>query len=814
MSAHRTDRREFMKRSAMAAACLALQSSDAGPAFAQSPEVDASGVRWDKAPCRFCGTGCHVQVGVQNGRVVAIAGDRNADVNKGLLCVKGYHVGLALYGEDRLTRPLLRDGSRYVPISWEKAVDVVARRILKNPAGFAFYGSGQWTIPEGYAAQKLMKGGLSNNHIDPNARLCMASAVTGFLATYGVDEPAGCYDDLDACDVLINWGNNPAEMHPVLFSRVVDRRSRGEAVRVIDISTRRTRTSEQADDYLEMKPHGDVAIALGICRLLIEKGTYDKAFVEKHCSFRAQGDPPSLLGVPIDLEEYRRRIAAYTPERVAQLSGVPAGKLRMLADLFGKRDLKITSLWCMGMNQHTMGTAVNSLVHAVHLLSGHFGTPGNAPTSLTGQPSACGTVREVGTLSHALPGGRVVANDEHRAQTEGYWNLPPGRISAKPGYHTVEMWKRFCTAKAEDGDIDTIWVQVTNPGQTLPNLNALFERKAQLDDKFLVVSDVYPTATTRLADLILPSALWVEKNGMYGNSERRTQQWFKQVDPPGQARDDCWQTIAVAHRLMELGHPGMKDKDGRFLFAVKDGTGRDVPVWEWSRYYDVNVDRALFEEYRQFTRLKHKDLAPYDEYVRARGLRWPVVETPSGAWRETQFRFSGFDDPYVAEGRDYQFYHSTTGDDRAQVWFHEYQPPPEVPDEVYPMWLGTGRVLEHWHSGTMTRRIPQLTRAMPAAYVEIHPADAAEQDIANGTMVTIESRRGSATLPAWLDGRGRPPRGTVFVPFFDETRLINRVTLEAYDPFSKQPDYKKCAVRIRRADAATGADADAVESAG
>ena len=257
-------------------------------------------------------------------------------------------------------------------------------------------------------------------------------------------------------------------------------------------------------------------------------------------------------------------------------------------------------------------------------------------------------------------------------------------------------------------------------------------------------------------------------------------------------------TIAVAHRLMELGHPGMQDRDGKFLFHVESEEGAEVPIWEWDHYYDENVDKSLFEEYRGFTTMKHKNLAPYDEYVKARGLRWPVVEQPDGSWRETKFRFSGFDDPFVAEGEEFDFYHSTSGDGRAQVWFHEYQPPPEVPDEEFPLWLCTGRVLEHWHTGTMTRRVPQLSRAMPSAYVEMHSEDAEELSIRQGDTVVIESRRGEMTLPVWINGRGQPPRGTVFVPFFDETKLINNCTLEAHDPFSKQPDYKKCAVRIRK----------------
>lgn len=796
-----TDRRTFLQMSAMAAATAAA----AGPSDLRASAVDdelrarmGRGVRWNKAPCRFCGTGCHVQVGVEGDKVVAIAGDKLADVNKGLLCVKGYHVGLALYGEDRLTRPLLRKDGELVPISWDEAIDVIADRVELDPAGFAIYGSGQWTIPEGYAAQKFMKGGLSNNHIDPNARLCMASAVTGFIATYGVDEPAGCYQDLDECDVLIMWGNNPAEMHPVLFSRVIDRRSRGEEVTLIDIGTRRTRTTAHCQHYLEFEPNSDLAIANGVAHLLLKNGTWDRDFVEKHCAFRKDSEPRQLVGDAMTFEEYRAALEPYTPELVEQLSGVPAKDIRMLADLFGNPDLRITSLWCMGMNQHTEGTAINTLVHGLHLLSGHFGRPGDAPTSLTGQPSACGTAREVGTLAHALPGGRVVANDKHRAQSEEYWNVPPGRVNASPGYHTVKMWKKWSTPKDEGGDVHTIWVQVTNPGQTMPNRSKLIEPGVADPDKFLIVSDVYPTATTEVADLVLPSAMWVEKNGLFGNSERRTQQWFKMVNPPGEARDDCWQTIAVARRLFDRGLPGMRDKEGRFLFHVEDEAGREVPVWQWSRYYDVNVDKALFEEYRKFTRLKHKDLAPYDEYVKARGLRWPVAEVEPGVWRETKFRFAGFDDPYVPEGEDFDFYHSTTGDGRAQIWFRKHADPPEVPDAEYPLWLCTGRVLEHWHSGTMTRRVPQLRRAMPQAYVELSRADATRLGIDNGEVVRLVTRRGSLELPVWIDGRGAPPQGSVFVPFFDERLLINFLTLDAHDPFSKQPDFKKCAVRVEK----------------
>ena len=793
------DRRHFLRMMALATATSIAQAragmAQAAPVRGQP---DARGVVWDKAPCRFCGTGCHVQVGVRDGRVVAVAGDRAADVNRGLLCVKGYHVGMILYGRDRLTEPMLRENGRLTPITWDRALDLVARRIQADPGKFAIYGSGQWTIPEGYAAQKLMKAGLGNNHIDANARLCMASAVTGYLSCYGVDEPAGCYDDLDHCDVCIFWGNNAAEMHPVLFSRLVDRRARGQRIELIDIATRRTRTTEHCQHYLEMRPHTDLAIANGIAHLLVKNNTYDRTFVEQHCAFKTDANPVTLHGRPINLDEYRRLLEPYTPQYVERISGVPAEKIEHLARLFADRNLRITSLWCMGMNQHSRGTAINRLVHGVHLLSGHFGKPGDAPTSLTGQPSACGTVREVGTLCHLLPGGRMITNEAHRRECERLWNVPENRIKAQIGHHTVQMFEKFCTPTSEGGDITTMFVQVTNPGQTLPDLTRLFQNKRNLQDKFLVVSEVYPTATTELADLVLPAALWVEKNGIFGNSERRTQQWFRMVQPPGQARDDCWMTIALARKLFDLGVPGMRDREGRFIFSFKDEQNREVPVWEWDRYYSINVDEQLYEDYRRFTHLEHKDVAPYAELVRSCGLRWPVVQQTDGSWKETRFRFVEGEDPNVARGRGIQFYHSPTRNDRAQIWFCPYEAPPEEPSEQYPFWLCTGRVLEHWHTGTMTMRVPFLRRAVSGAYVEMNPADATRLGIQEGETVEIVTRRGQLRLPVWLQGRGRPPRGSLFVPFFDETKLINLLTLNAVDPLSKEPDYKKCAASVRK----------------
>ncbi|MCF7730361.1 MAG: molybdopterin-dependent oxidoreductase [Akkermansiaceae bacterium] len=745
------------------------------------------GLTWQKAPCRFCGTGCGVMVGVKDGRVVAVQGDLENPVNKGLLCAKGYHAGVALYGKDRLTTPLIRRDGKLQPVSWEAAIDTIASEIHARPATFGFYGSGQWTVMEGFTAMKFMKGGLGNNHVDPNARLCMASAVVGMITTYGVDEPSGCYDDFDLADTVILWGNNPAEMHPVLWSRIIDRRAKGQQVEVIDMATRRTRSTEQSDHYIEFTPQGDLAIANGICHLLVKSGKYDKEWVAKHCNFRQGADAD---GEAMTFEEYAKWLETYTPEYVQQVAGVRPKQLQLLADRFADPDRKVVSLWCMGMNQHTRGTWINNLVYNVHFLSGKFGKPGSTAFSLTGQPSACGTCREVGTLGHALPGGRIVANPEHRQQCEELWNVPAGRINSKPGHHAVALFEAL-----QKGDMTGCWVQVTNPAQTMPNLNAM---TSKLRDRFLVVSDIYPTVTTDLATVVLPSAMWVEKNGVFGNSERRTQQWFKMVNPPGEARDDVWQVIAVAHKLFEMGHPGMKNKDGEFLFTFKDQDGKPLEIWKWEVFNAHNVDEMLYNEYRPFTMMKHKDVAPYQELVNSRGMRWPVVKNSDGIWQETPRRFVEGEDPYVKPGTAVDFYWGKLKDHKALIWARPYEPPPEVPDDKYPFWLCTGRVLEHWHSGTMTRRVPQLHRAMPKAYVELNPEDAAKMNISTGDPVKITSRRGTLTLPAWINGRSTPAKGAVFVPFFAEESLINLVTLEAFCPLSKQPDYKKCAVTITK----------------
>ncbi len=764
-------RRDFLKVCAGTAAVAAL-SGRTSTASAGPDPADA-GLTWNKAPCRFCGVGCSVEVGVKGGRAVAIRGDRRSPVNKGLLCAKGYHLPAVLYGADRLTKPQIRKDGKLVDATWDEALDLMASKLKeslakKGPNSVGFYGSGQWTIWDGYAAIKFMKGGLGSNNIDPNARLCMASAVTGFITSFGSDEPMGCYDDLDLADVFVLWGNNMAEMHPVLFGRVVNRKRSGNGVQLIELATRSTPTTPFCDKTLMFNPQTDLAIGNAICQQIIAKGKVNKAFVDKHTVFRSGTtnighglDNSGFKDKPkaIDLKAFTKFLRDYTPEKVEKISGVPAADIIALADAFADPNKKVVSLWCMGVNQHTRGTWMNNIIYNIHLLTGKISQPGNGPFSLTGQPSACGTAREVGTLAHALPGGRVVMKPAHRAFAEKIWGVKPGTIPAKPGFHAVRMFRAL-----ETGELNWLWVQVTNPMVTMPNLNR-FAKGPKRDDTFIVVSDVYPTETTKIADVVLPSSLWVERQGMYGNSERRGQHFAKMIDPPGQCRDDTRQIVDLANKV---GHGG--------LFPKSE---------------DPELERKLFEEYRKFT-LGKKDLAPWNVYVDTPGgVRWPYVKG-----RETRWRYIEGEDPYVPKGAGFSFYGKKKLGNKAIIWQRPYEAPAEVPDKDYPLWLCTGRILEHWHTGTMTQRVPQLHRAAPVAYVELHPDDARAAGVVDGETVRLVSRRGQIDLPARVGGRRVPAKGGVFVPFFDEGKLINDLTLDSYCPISKEPDYKKCAIRV------------------
>ncbi|EHZ2540712.1 periplasmic nitrate reductase subunit alpha [Vibrio parahaemolyticus] len=823
-------RRAFVKANAAASAAAVAGITLPASAANLIASSDQTKITWDKAPCRFCGTGCSVLVGTQNGKVVATQGDPEAPVNKGLNCIKGYFLSKIMYGQDRLTQPLLRmkDGKyhkdgEFTPVSWDVAFDTMAEKWKaslekKGPTSVGMFGSGQWTVMEGYAAAKMMKAGFRSNNIDPNARHCMASAVVGFMRAFGIDEPMGCYDDFENADAFVLWGSNMAEMHPVLWTRITDRRLSHPHVRVNVLSTYYHRSFELADHGYIFNPQSDLAIANFIANYIIENDAVNWDFVNKHTNFtqadtdigyglrdddplqKAAKNPNSGKLTSISFEEYKKSVAPYTVEKASEISGVEKEKLIELAKQYADPNTKVMSLWTMGMNQHTRGVWMNNLVYNIHLLTGKIATPGNSPFSLTGQPSACGTAREVGTFAHRLPADMVVANPKHRQIAEKIWKLPEGTIPPKPGFHAVLQDRML-----NDGVLNCYWVQCNNNMQAGPNINTERLPGYRNPENFIVVSDPYPTATAQAADLILPTAMWIEKEGAYGNAERRTQAWYQQVGTVGDAKSDLWQVMEFSKRFkMEEVWPEellakAPQYRGKTMYDMlfKNGQVDKFPLEEArelnddSHHFGFYVQKGLFEEYATFGRGHGHDLAPYDVYHTVRGLRWPVVDG-----KETQWRFKEGSDPYAKAGSGWDFYGNADG--KAKIISAPYEAPPEMPDSEFDLWLCTGRVLEHWHTGTMTRRVPELYKAVPDAVCYMHPEDAKARNVRRGEEVVIANKRGEVRVRVETRGRNRPPKGLVFVPFFDARILINKLILDATDPLSKQTDFKKCPVKITK----------------
>lgn len=824
-------RREFAKANAAAVAAATAGLPIPSSASSLITNTELTRLEWNKAPCRFCGVGCSVMVATQDDRIVATHGDIHSEVNRGLNCVKGYFLSKILYGEDRLRQPLLRKrngvydkNGDFEPVSWDEALDLMADKFKTairehGPDSVAMFGSGQWTIWEGYAASKLMKAGFRTNNIDPNARHCMASAVFGFMRSFGSDEPMGVYDDIEEADAFVLWGSNMAEMHPVLWTRVTNRRLSHAHTRVAVLSTFEHRSFDLADIPMVMSPNADVVILNYIANHIIQTDRVNRDFVDRHTNFvRAvddigyglRDDDPRQQAAAnagnandwssMSFDEFAEHVAPFTLERAARESGVSESRLEALAELYAEPDTKVMTFWTMGVNQHTRGVWVNNLIYNLHLLTGKIAEPGNSPFSLTGQPSACGTAREVGTFSHRLPADRVVMNPDHRRDAENIWKLPEGTVPEKVGFHAVEQSRRL-----KDGDIKVYWTQVCNNIQAGPNSMQETYPGWRNPEAFVIVSDIYPTVSAQAADLILPAAGWVEKEGAFGNSERRTQFFHQLVSAPGEARSDLWQTLELAKRIRvdevwpeELLERAPEHRD-QTLFELLYANGQvdRFPLSDMEEGYanqeaedfGFYVQKGLFEEYARFGRGKGKDLDDFDVYHRVRGKRWPVVDG-----EETRWRYREGYDPYVEEGAGVQFY--AKPDDRALIFAVPDEPPPEVPDDEYPFWLCTGRVLEHWHTGSMTRRVPELHRAVPEALLYMHPADAREHGMRRGSEVKVVSRRGELHLRVETRGRVSVPRGMVYVPFFDAGRLINKVTLDATDPISKQTDFKKCAVRL------------------
>ncbi len=463
------DRREFLKMSAAAAALMAIGS----PVTALAAKGEGEPERLVKGVCRYCGTGCGVMVGVKGGKVVTVKGDPK-NHNAGFLCLKGALMTAVIYAKERVTQPLIRKDGKLVPASWDEALDLVASKFKEalaqgGPKSVAYYGSGQALTEETYLASKIFKAGLKCNNVDGNPRLCMASAVGGYVTTFGKDEPMGSYDDIDNATCLFIIGSNTSECHPIIFRRIAARKEANPATKIIVVDPRITNTTRIADIHVSFIPGTDLALLNSMAYVIIKEEMDNQWFHSTYCTFMDKE------GKPQTFEDYKKFLEDYAPEKAEKITGIPAKTIMEVARIFAQSSAT-TSLWCMGINQRIQGVWANNLIHNLHLLTGHIGKPGATSLSLTGQPNACGGVRDAGGLSHMLPAGRLIANKEHRNQMEKLWGLPEDSLNPEPGLPTIAMFEAL-----KDGKIKAMLILCTNPAQSLPDVNRYREAMADLE---------------------------------------------------------------------------------------------------------------------------------------------------------------------------------------------------------------------------------------------------------------------------------------------------------------------------------------------
>ncbi|MEW6347894.1 MAG: nitrate reductase [Thermodesulfobacteriota bacterium] len=768
-------RREMIKLSTAAFAAAALNIPFSNQARAEENIVVD---KWIKGACRFCGTGCGVYIGVREGKVVGVRGNPEATTNFGFLCVKGFKGFLSMYHPDRIKYPMIRQADgKFKQVTWNEALDTIANKFKDLQAkhgkdAVGYYGSGQCMSEESYTFNKLWKGGFKSNMVDGNPRLCMASAVGGYMTTFGTDEPAGSYADIEKAKTFFLVGSNMSECHPIIFRRIARRKlAAGDQINVIVCEPRLTSTARIADVWLPADPGTDLAVFHCMAREMVKNNWVDQFFVKNLCRFTTGEKVVDLKGYADFLEEF-------TPEKVEKLTRVPAANIREAARLFATQGPTM-SLWTMGLNQRTRGVWANNLVHNLHLITGNICKDGADSFSLTGQPNACGGVRETGSLCHLLPGTRLIADAKAREAVEKSWKIPAGTIDPKPGFHTMKMFGALGAENDPKKPLKGMLITTTNPAQSLPNAPHYYKG---MKDAFLVVLDIFPTRTTQFADVVLPAAFIYEKGGIYGCSERRSQLTSKCVVPPGEAKPDLWIGAQIAKRM---------------------GLEKLIP---WNGDDPAVAYKMAWDDYRECVKMTEHSLygMTYERLLKLEeGLQWPcpTEKSPGCSHRYVRGRDPIMDMPEVVqipETAMIYFYADKKHEGRANVFMRPYKGPAEPPDKDFPFFLTTGRVIEHWHSSTMTMRVPELARSQPNAYVEINPEDAKAYGINNGDMVKTISPRGYNILPARVVKISLP--GILFVPWFDQhwDRMVNRVTIDAFDEGSFQPEFKICKAKIER----------------
>lgn len=713
-----------------------------------------------KTLCPYCGVGCGLEVlpPAQPGKPVnrdsqgnpiwQVRGDRNHPSSLGKVCVKGATVSESL-GKDRLKYPMMRDNltDEFRRVSWDEALSAIVKRIqtvrlTQGPDALCMYGSGQFQIEDYYTIEKLFTGFLGTNNFDSNSRLCMSSAVSAYIQSFGSDGPPCCYEDLELTDCAFLIGTNAAECHPIVFNRLRVHHKKNRKVKMIVVDPRRTQTAEAADLHLAIKPGTDIDLLNGIAHLLMRWSRIDTFFIDE-CTQ--------------NFAAYAEVIRHYPPELVARKCGISIKDLKQAATYWAESE-RVLSLWSMGMNQSSEGTAkVRTLIN-LHLMTGDMGKPGTGPFSLTGQPNAMGG-REAGGLCNILPGYRVLSNPQHCAEMEQFWKQPPGSIRPQRGLTGLEMMRAL-----EAGEVGFLWIAATNPAVSLPDVKR--SQEALKRSPFTVYQDAYhPTETTAYAHVLLPAAQWSEKTGVMTNSERVVTLCPQFRVPPGEARPD-WEIFAEVGRRL-----GFEEQ-----FSFK--TSAEV----YAEFVQITEGRPC-----DTSGLSHEKLRIYGPLQWPYPDTWPCLEGEElAAQNRTNKRL------YT----DFRFH---TPDGRARFAAYHSQGLAELPDKAYPFVLTTGRLYGHWHTQTRTGRIPKIQKMHPDPFIEIHPLDAAILNIKENTLVEVRSRRGMARFPAKITKAIAP--GTVFVPMhwgalWADDAEANALTHSNACPTSLQPELKACAVQL------------------
>lgn len=801
------ERRTFLKWGTLLASKAVVGGSILNLLTGEEARADDTTVnvaRWVYSVCGYCSVGCGLYIGVNSaGKAVFVQGNDQHPTNQGRVCVKGLYEYKVLNDADlrvgsRAKYPLLRNSAGgWDTITWDQATTLLAQKIIDGvntagPDSVGIYNTGQWTLEEYYSMGKLGKGAIGTSTMDSNTRLCMAAAVYGYMSSFGSDGPPGCYDDIESTNCFFLIGTNPAEMHPQVWRRIANRRRSNSSVKLIVVDPRRTATARSADLHLQLKPGTNVALMNGLLQQLIANNWIDASYINAHTRNYAA---------------LAAKVSAYTPDYVAGITGLSVADIQTAAQWIGTSP-EVWSLFIQGVYQSMGGTDTVRLICSMHLITGKIGRPGSAPFSITGQATAMSN-REAGGSS-ALSGYRNYYNPAHVAEVESLWNVPAGRI---PHHGTTPITSNKDLQPAinsmvdmmRNGALKVFWVACTNPAVTLPDLNKYFTYLSYGNPArpFVVVQDLYdPMESKFQADLFLPAAQWGEKTGTYTCSERRVNLGVQAVWPPGYelrpnygAYSDFDIIKMVADKLAVLGGACYQDLSGRSLITY---TTQEQGFEEWKR---VSTGKVCDMSGMTYAALSSNN-----------GMAWPsTVANPLGGkrlytnglfntnWDRAQYGTSA-SAPWI----------DPENKSRAYLWALDYVPPPEVPDTTYPFWLNTGRVIEHFHSRTKTKRVAQLHEMVPENYVEINSADASRLKIVTGNLVRVTSRRGEIVVKAKVTDTTAV--GAVFIPMhfgdLDPSDVaqnggrqvaVNRLTMNYVDPVCYQPIYKHCAVKIAKA---------------